>query len=384
MTRSTTADPPRQDTGPTIVMVGCDPHAPGGISTVIRLLLRGPLAERWPLEAMPTWVSGSRTRRVAVYLQTLGRLWVRARRGRLQAVHLHLAARGSFWRKWVISRLLHGSGVTVMVHIHDGTLPQWHAASPAWLQRLFRRLLEDSDAVIALSPAWVDQLRPLAPSARWRVVRNPVETQAARAHATPLSSSAKARQLLFLGRLRLDKGLDDLLVAARSLQAAHPHWHWMLAGDGDLDAVRRHIVEIGLAPSVTLTGWLDEQGKQHALATADVLVLPSHAEGQPLAVLEAMACGLPVVATQVGDIPELLACGAGRVVRVGDTQGLAQALHEVLDDLEAARSMGRLGRLYAEQHHAAQRVAAQVEAVYRELGLEPRCTPAALPPQLAT
>ena len=389
MNRNPASDHSNGRTVPIIAMVGCDPSAPGGISTVIRLLMCSPLAEHWPVEVVPTWVTGSRARQAAVYAQAVGRLWVGARRRQVQAVHLHLAARGSFWRKWFLSQVLRGSGVTVLIHIHDGTLPQWHAESPAWVRRLFRVLLERSDAAIALSPAWESRLRVLAPLAPWRVVRNPVELQAEPSHedhsrenpqraarpsrANPPDSHEDGRHLLFLGRLRLDKGLDDLLAAAVTLKALHPHWHWTLAGDGNLDAVRKRISTMGLDSAVTLTGWLDEQGKRRALEDADVLVLPSHAEGQPLAVLEAMAYARPVVATDVGDIPELLACGAGRVVRVGDARGLAQALHELLGDRDAARAMGRMGRRHVEQHHGVEQVASQMDRLYRELALQPRC-----------
>jgi len=386
-------EPKDHATRPSIVMMGCDPGAPGGISTVIRLLLGSPLSQTWALEVMPTWVSGSRAQQAAAYLKAVGRLWLRLRLQRhpVQALHLHMAARGSFWRKWLIGLVARGSGVVVLVHLHDGTLPQWHAQSPAWVQGLFRRFLEQADATIALSPTWQDKLRALAPLAAWHVVRNPValeELPCASAWPTDWPSPSThgvgapssntldgspedTRHLLFLGRLWLDKGLDELLAAAALLQPLHPSWHWTLAGDGDLQTVHERIKALGLAQVINLPGWLDERAKQGALRRADVLVLPSHAEGQPLAVLEAMACARPVVATDVGDIPELLACGAGRVVPVGDAQALAQALHEILLDRPTARAMGLMGRRYVEQRHGVDAVAAQTDALYRKLGLRP-------------
>lgn len=364
--RSPTEAQPFRD-GPAIMMVGCDPAAPGGISTVIRLLMRSSLSQHWRIESLPTWVSGSRTRRAFAYAGAVARLCWLAQRGQLQAVHLHMAARGSFWRKWFIRQVLRPFDVRVLVHLHDGTLPQWHASRPAWVQRLFRGLLEQADAVIALSPTWQDRIRPLAPQAQWAVVRNPVMVP----QSAPRPPATEARQILFLGRLWLDKGLDELLCAAQVLQPQHPDWHWTLAGDGDEASIRRRLRQHGLEGVVTLAGWLDEPAKQRALRVADVLVLPSHAEGQPLAVIEAMARGVPVVATAVGDIPELLACGAGLVVPLRDPPALAQALQAVLNGPNRAHAMGQCGRRYVLQHHRLEVVADQLDALYRQLALQP-------------
>ncbi len=370
----------RQASDPKVIaIVGCDPSAPGGISRVIELVLGSALARAWCLVMVPTWVAGSRGRRIVAYLKALGRVWALAAGGRLQAAHLHMAARGSFWRKWLLSLPLPTLGVPYIVHIHDGSLPDWHAACSRHTQQRFAHFLERAGAVIALSPAWVNTLKPLAPRANWVAIANPVVApdpwghQACphhtRAAPGPLRPEDIRGSVLFLGRLRLEKGLDDLLCAARLLKTVSPHVTWHLAGDGDLQAVQERISDGSLGDVVRLRGWLDGQEKRTALAQADLLVLASHAEGQPMAVLEAMAWGIPVVASKVGDVPQLLACGAGLVIPVGDPHALAQAVQSVLASPDRARHMGQLGREYVLKHHSVDGMVSKLDHLYRGLGL---------------
>ena len=261
-------------------MVGCDPAAPGGISKVIHLLLHGPLAASWELIMVPTWIEGSHWDRSMVYARALTRIWTLAATGRLQAVHLHMAARGSFWRKWFLGIPLPWLGVRVIVHIHDGTLPQWCETQSRFTLNRLRRFLEQSDAVVALSPSWLETLKPLATRARWAVMGNPVTIPAAsaveRQPHDPDASRVRgdrpegAKVILFLGRLRQEKGLEELLSAALELERQGPHAVWRLAGDGDLAALGRRLSDLGLTPVVDLLGWLNDREKAVALAAADV------------------------------------------------------------------------------------------------------------------
>jgi glycosyltransferase involved in cell wall biosynthesis len=369
-----------------IAMVGCAPEASGGISTVIRSLLTSPLGQEWPLMVVATWVPGSPVKRDLAFGKAAAFLWWQAVSGGLQAVHMHMAARGSFWRKWLIGWLLAGRGVRVIVHVHDGSLPQWHGEQPPWVQRLFARFLGRADAVIVLSTHWRRELQALAPHARLHVVPNPVEIPFLQdrnwgerpvARIGAENSPPEVRSILFLGRLVPEKGLGELLHAAHHLASQHPHWRWTLAGDGDLESVRQRVRELGLQQQVVLPGHLSDDERRRALGHADLLVLPSWAEGQPLAVLEAMAWAVPVVASRVGGLPDLLNSGAGVLVQPQDPAGLADAIEVTLLDRAGLRRMGEKGRAHVGRHHSPQAVAHQLSALYADLGLRRRAPPSA-------
>ena len=154
-------------------------------------------------------------------------------------------------------------------------------------------------------------------------------------------------RLLFLGWLEREKGIFELLEACRRL--ADRDFTLEVAGDGHAAAeAREFVARHGLEGRVAFRGWLRGAQLPEALATADVLVLPSWAEGLPNAMVEAMAAGLAVVVSAVGAIPELVTDGvSGRLVRPRDADSLTRALAETIADGAARERMARAGRAIA-------------------------------------
>jgi glycosyltransferase involved in cell wall biosynthesis len=104
------------------------------------------------------------------------------------------------------------------------------------------------------------------------------------------------------------------------------------------------------------------------LANADIFVLPSVSEGLPISILEAMTTGLPVVATRVGGVPELVEDGVtGFVVPSENSAELAKALNRLLDDPSLCRKMGQSGQIKAERQFSAASMQEQTAALYRSL-----------------
>src|SRR5262249_26378170 len=133
----------------------------------------------------------------------------------------------------------------------------------------------------------------------------------------------------FVGKCDAGKGIFDLLDAI----ARNPAARLVCAGDGDLEGVRRRADELGLASRVKLTGWIGAGARADLLRTCSVFALPSHAEGVPMSLLEAMAAGCPAVASAVGGIPDVVRHGAnGLLVTPGDPSSLAHALGRILGD----------------------------------------------------
>ena len=154
------------------------------------------------------------------------------------------------------------------------------------------------------------------------------------------------KRLVFVGRLAAVKGVPVVLEALAKVRETHPDASLTLVGDGsERPQIEARIAELGLDDAVHLTGYLSQSGVAEELAGSDIFVLPSFAEGVPVVLMEAMATGLPVVATRIAGIPELVEHGVnGHVVAPGDAEALAGALSELLDDPEARAAMGAHGR----------------------------------------
>lgn len=163
--------------------------------------------------------------------------------------------------------------------------------------------------------------------------------------------SERAARLLYAGRLASEKGLPVLFQALTELAAQGRAWQLTVLGDGPERARLEQMArELGLAERVRFEGYVSQAGVADHLREADVFVLPSLAEGVPVSLMEAMASGVPVVATRVGGVAELVEDGeSGLLVPPSDAPALQAALLRYLDDAALRRRIARAGRLLVEQ-----------------------------------
>ncbi|MGY1529471.1 glycosyltransferase family 4 protein [Luteimonas sp. A649] len=197
--------------------------------------------------------------------------------------------------------------------------------------------LRGARAVVTVSSALADKARALgAAKDRVHLLYNGVDgacfrpgDQATARDALGLQSDA--RLVLYVGNLKQSKGCLDLLEAFPAVLARHPRARLAFVGSGPAGPVlERRARQLGVADRVQLAGARPHEELPAWMQAADLLSLPSHNEGVPNVVLEAMACGLPVVASDVGGIPEVLPAHAGVLVPAHDPAALALALADAL------------------------------------------------------
>lgn len=346
-------------------MVGTDPAGQGGIAAVVSVYQQQGFFSRWQVLYLPSHREGGWVRPFLLAAARL--LWGLLCR-RVSLLHAQVASYGSFARKSLLLALARAFNVPTVFHLHGAEFQKFYASSPAWRQAWIRHTLRQSDCVLALSDAWCEFLLGIVPEARVRVLANPVKLPEKASR-----QGERAGRMLFLGRADRRKGVFELLAALRQARAQHAQLHLRIGGDGDLDAVRAAIEREGLQNAVTLLGWVRGADKERELAEAEVFVLPSHDEGLPMALLECMARGKAIVSTPVGGIPQALRDGQdGLLVPPGAPEALAAALLRLHGDAALRRQLGDSARERVRAHYATDTVLARLEAIYRELGLEPR------------
>ena len=298
--------------------------------------------------------------RVCATLLALG-----ARRA-VDVVHVNMSSHGSTVRKCAVVAACRCVRLPVVLHLHASSYPEFFERLPAPARRIVRATFRSARSVVVLSESWRAYVcTTLAvPPARVTVLPNAAPGPS---RATPVPRrDGEPAQLLFLGRLGERKGVPELLAALGRPPLRERSWRLTLAGDGDVPAYRRRAAELGLADRVRFTGWVDEAATRALLGQAHVLVLPSHAEGSPMAVIEAMAHAVPVVATPVGGIPELVTSGVeGLLVPPGDADALAAALLRLLDDEPLRRSLAVGARAAWARTHTPEVYAAGLAALWR-------------------
>ena len=183
---------------------------------------------------------------------------------------------------------------------------------------------------------------------------------------TPLSEPVC---IVLASRMLWDKGVGEFVEAARRLTATGVNARFVLVGDPDL-------ANPASVPESTLRGWHGQHGVEwwgrrddmpSVLQAAHIACLPSYREGLPKSLLEAAACGLPIVTTDAPGCREVVRDGVnGLLVPVRDAAALAAALKKLIDDAQLRRNMGEQSRLRAEAEFGLETVIAQTLAVYRE------------------
>lgn len=194
------------------------------------------------------------------------------------------------------------------------------------------------DASLEIIPNAVSPIPPISISERARI-RQEILKDAGRPF------------LISVGRVSSSKGYGDLLLALEILSQTHPEVGLAIVGTGRLyDEISHQILHLGLCDHVIMLGVRDDVPQ--LLAAADIYVSSSHREGLPLAILEAMAASLPVVATNVGDIQQIINPDRGIVVPPHQPAEIARALAQLLDQPELQKSLADTGKAYIlENHH---------------------------------
>ena len=248
-------------------------------------------------------------------------------------------------------------------------------------ERIFgRTIIQASEQLIAVSQAVADYTRRLGASPeKTRVQPNAVDTNAFRPSA---SKAQRPPRVAFVGRLIQNKGPHYLMAAIPQMLAHRPDTEFWFIGDGPMRACLEQTAQnLGVAPNVRFLGVREDVAA--LLADSDIFVRPSLMEGMPLTVLEAMACGLPVVATPVGGTAELVIEGeTGLLVPPRNVEALAGALQRLIDSPALRAQLGANGRRLVEADYGWQRVSRDTLAVYEDV-LQARGRVPVLQPQTA-
>lgn len=345
-----------------VVMIGPALDSLGGMSSVAATYRESGLFERCRVRYLASYRHAGWPDKLARMAITLCQFAALLLRRQVALLHVHTASRGSFWRKSVFVGLARLFRVPVVLHIHSGEFMQFYGLECGRVRKaLVRRVMRTSSCVLCLTPRWQQALMDVEPLAEILVLRNPVQAQP-EIVARRMSGSMELGCVLFLGRLREKKGVFDLLRAWPKVLVKVPGARLVLAGDGDAQAILTVAGELGIGDSVDLPGWVAGQAKLDWLARASVFVLPSYAEGLPVGVLEAMICGIPVLATRVGGVPDIIEDGCdGMIIDAGDVSQLAAALSQLVCDSELRDRLARAARQRVMRDCSADLIVQQLE-----------------------
>ncbi len=292
------------------------------------------------------------------------------RRERPLILHTHTAKAGTVGR---LAALLAGAArPPVVVHtFHGHVLRGYFSPLKERLVRLVERLLaRTTTALVAVSPQVRDELVALgvAPPERFVVIRVGIDLERrAPPDAAPAPLPEAELVVGWAGRMTAIKRVADAVESVARLRKRGVDALLVLVGDGpDRALAETRARELGISEHVMFPGTVEEMGPWYR--AFDVFLLPSANEGTPVAAIESLAAGIPVVASNVGGVPDVVREGEdGFLVSAGDVEGFADRLERLARDPELRRSMGEAAAPRARGRYAVQRLVEDVDLLYAEL-----------------
>lgn len=320
-----------------VLVIGpSDRGSRGGMAAVARGIRESGLLNReFEIDVFPSYIDGNLL--VRLLYSIFGCLRFLRIYRKYDLFHINTAERGSTFRKSFYLRRVKKAGKKAIIHIHGAEYLEFCDGLGPWGKRFVENFLRGADLVLALSEGWKRELEERFHLDNCRTLNNGVDVSEFSKAAG--NAEANRNSFLFLGRLGARKGVYDLIEAAESAVRENPELRICIAGDGEVERVRRLVGEKGLERHVTVLGWIDGAQKMECLKNAATVVLPSYNEGLPVSILEGMAAGKAIIGTPVGAVPEVVGEENGILVKPGDISGLAQALLRCSSDLDLLKDM---------------------------------------------
>ena len=256
------------------------------------------------------------------------------------------------------------TSLRVAVTVHTLTLAGWtkysvinsmkRAVAFNLVFPLDRMVLERADLVTAVSDTVSKELLEYH-ECESKVIGNAVDTE----FFLPKRKKNTPPTVLYCGRLILEKGIIDLVKAAKHVRNRHPSISFVLAGSGPFkNELQRRIRREGVSENFTLLGEVSREKLLWRYQNSTIFVLPSYYESFPNVILEAMSCGLPIVTTRVCDMPKIVRDGKnGVLVPPGNPSALAEAILVLLENSDLRKKMGKASRERSEAFYSLDKLA---------------------------
>lgn len=315
----------------------------GGIVSVIKLLLNSKLAEEYNLIHLASNKKNNFFTKLLYLVYSFAVFPFYLAFGKIDLIHIHSSSGSSFFRKsyFVLTAKLFRK--KVLFQIHSSGFKEFFEKSSSLVKNYIKFVLQSAEKLVVVSKKLAEDVRQANYELYPIVVYNPViiREQITR----PVREKAT---ISFLGKLDKAKGVYEIIDAAEIIK--NLDFIINLFGEGDVEEFQRLINQKGLEDKIIIKGWVDDSAKQKAYVDSDIIILPSYNEGLPLSVIEGMSYQLPLIATNVGGVPELLADNInGFLIPPGDSEALAEKLSILINDPGLRTSMGQAGYRIAKE-----------------------------------
>lgn len=287
-----------------VIMIGNSSKVKGGITTVINQFKKNNwIEDNINIKYISSYSNKNSLSRFLTFIFSIFKLLFLLITNKVDIVHVHMSYKGSFTRAYIIQKISKIFKCKYVSHMHGSEFEKWFLDCNYNKQNKIKKYLRKCDDVIVLGESWREKILNIENDTKVVVIPNSIETQKKYAHWN------KETNFLFMGVLIKRKGLNDLIQVVNRMKKKYK-FKIFIAGTGNEEENLKKLVDVyHLNDFFYFFGWIDNETKQELFLKSQVLILPSYNEGLPMAILEGMSYGLPIVASNVGDIDSVVLNG---------------------------------------------------------------------------
>lgn len=339
-----------------VLVVGSAEQSRGGLAEVIRLTKKMPVWQEYQCYWLGTQIQRNYTWKlwyaVKANIIALFIIW------RYDIVHFHTVPdRIDLIIKLPIFLMALQGNKKMIMHIHMGNQLVNHTDN-----RLFKWCLRHADLIILLAKKWEGLFQE-----QYKDVKTPTTVLYNPCEIVQEVPFEEKENIIIMAALFNDNKAPDLLLRAwQQIKERHPDWRILMLGNGEVERFRQMAADMGLADSVTFTGYVTGKEKENIFRHASICCVCSYEEGFPMIVLESWTYGICVVTTPVGGLPEVLEDGQNALVfNFGDWQGLASHLERLISDYELRKKMTNYSRRTVARYFSQKQFNSELEMIYQ-------------------
>ncbi|MCM3630339.1 glycosyltransferase family 4 protein [Paenibacillus glycanilyticus] len=350
-----------------VLMVGSDVSVKGGMTTVVESFLNCKF-DNVKIKYVATHIESNKINKALFFMKSIIIIMFLVAFTKISLIHIHMSERGSFKRKNIIFRIGKLFRKKIILHMHGAEFEEYYYNCNPTVQYKIRRLLRETDYIIALGERWKDIIKKIELKSNVEILRNAVDIPDRVNEIQNLNNI----NVLFLAVLTKRKGIIDLIYASEKLMKRinqqNKIIHFIVSGDGELESEAKALVnQLKITNNYTFTGWISGSQKHALLRKTDIFVLPSYNEGLPVSILEAISYGIPVVSTRVGSIDEAVKDGVnGYLISPGNQDELIDSLERIINDPQF-KKLGEKSREIAEKSFNSNEYFKEVSNLYESL-----------------
>jgi len=327
---------------PRVLMIGPGRNVRGGITTVVNNYYKYGLDEQVNLKYITTMEDGTKLKKLFVAAKAYMEFCFSLKN--YDIVHVHMAEFAGFDRKALFVERAKRAGKKIIIHEHAGDFDVYYDSVSNRKRARIRKIFSYADILVVLAEKWAEYFSSIYDKDRIVVIYNAVLP------SMNEKTDYSGHNVLTLGKLYDDKGTYELLEVIPKVLESVPDAMFYICGDGEVEKFRKLFAQAGLEKNVVIPGWVKGEEKDKYLNLCSTYLLPSHCEGMPMSVLEAMSSGLAVISTNVGGIPEIIENNVSGILTLPkDVPAITEALIRVLKDEKLRERLGKEGKKRIEE-----------------------------------